>query len=102
MILCGLDFETTGLQIGKVGITEVGLVRWDTELGAPIQMTGFLVDPPKDAIWEPGVEKLTTSPPPSATNMALKIKPPSANSSSGIKTLMLPWRTTDWRLIVRC
>lgn len=58
MILCGLDFETTGLKIGSVGVTEVGFVKWDTDLGAPIQMAGFLVDPPSDRVWEPGVEKI--------------------------------------------
>lgn len=58
MILCGLDFETTGLKIGSVGVTEVGFVKWDTDLGAPVQMSGYLVDPGKNCVWEPGVEKI--------------------------------------------
>lgn len=58
MILLGLDFESSGLQIGSIGITEVGMVKWDTDLCAPIQMTGYLVDPGPEVTWEPGVEKI--------------------------------------------
>lgn len=58
MLILGLDFETTGLQISTIGVTEVGLVVWDTDLHAPIKLFGTLVDPGPDAIWEPGVEKI--------------------------------------------
>ena len=58
MLLSGLDFETSGLTIGKVGVTEVGIVLWDTDLRAPIKIDGYLVDPGSDAVWEPGVEKI--------------------------------------------
>lgn len=58
MRLLGLDFETTGLAIGKIGITEVGLVLWDTDMRAPVKLAGFMVDPGPDAIWEPGTEKI--------------------------------------------
>lgn len=58
MLLIGLDFETTGLQIGKIGVTEVGYVKWDTGLAQPVQMSGYLVDPGPDAVWEPGVEQI--------------------------------------------
>lgn len=58
MIILGLDLETTGLNIPTIGVTEVGLVVWDTTLRAPIKLFGTLVDPGPTAIWEPGVEKI--------------------------------------------
>src|ERR1035437_2746561 len=58
MIILGLDFETTGLNIPTVGITEIGMVAWNTELHAPIKLFGTLVDPGPDVIWEPGVEEI--------------------------------------------
>jgi DNA polymerase-3 subunit epsilon len=58
MLLCGLDFETTGLKIGTVSVVEVGLVLWDTDMRAPVKLAGYLVDPGADAVWEPGVEKI--------------------------------------------
>lgn len=57
-MLCGIDFETTGLKIGVVSVTEVGLVLWDTDLRSPVKLAGFLVDPGPNAVWEPGVEKI--------------------------------------------
>lgn len=47
-----------GLEIGKVGVTEVGLCKWDTDFNAPVQMVGYLVNPGPEAVWEPGVENL--------------------------------------------
>jgi len=58
MIILGIDFETTGLNIPTIGVTEVGMVLWDTDLAAPIRMVGMLVNPRYDAVWEPGVEKV--------------------------------------------
>ena len=58
MLLAGIDFESSGLQIDKVSILEVGLVLWDTDLHLPVNASGFLVDPGLDAFWEPGVEKI--------------------------------------------
>lgn len=58
MLILGLDFETTGLNIPTIGVTEVGMVVWDTNLHAPIKLFGTLVDPGPTAIWEPGVEKI--------------------------------------------
>ena len=57
MIVCGLDFETTGIQT-TASVTEVGLVLWDTSIAAPIRVTGYLVNPGDDAIWEPGVKEI--------------------------------------------
>jgi DNA polymerase III subunit epsilon len=53
MLILGLDFETTGLNIPTIGVTEVGMVLWDTDLAAPIKLYGTLVDPGPDVIWEP-------------------------------------------------
>jgi DNA polymerase III subunit epsilon len=58
MLILGLDFETTGLNIPTIGVTEVGMVVWDTELHAPIKLFGTLVDPGPDIIWEPGATKV--------------------------------------------
>lgn len=58
MIILGIDFESTGLNIPTIGVTEVGLVLWDTVLKAPIRLFGTLVDPGSYAVWEPGVEKI--------------------------------------------
>jgi|SRR5271157_1016305 len=53
MLILGLDFETTGLNIPTIGVTEVGMVLWNTELKAPIKLYGTLVDPGPDVVWEP-------------------------------------------------
>lgn len=58
MLILGLDFETTGLNIPSIGVTEIGMVLWDTGLNAPIKLFGTLVDPGTYAVWEPGVEKI--------------------------------------------
>jgi len=58
MLICGIDFETTGLNIPTIGVTEVGMVLWCTELNAPIKLFGTLVDLASYAVWEPGVEKI--------------------------------------------
>jgi DNA polymerase III subunit epsilon len=55
MLILGIDFETTGLDIQNIGVTEVGMVLWDTENRTPVKMYGTLVDPGKYAIWEPDV-----------------------------------------------
>jgi DNA polymerase-3 subunit epsilon len=54
MKILGIDFETTGLNIPTIGVTEIGLVVWDTELGAPIKLFGSVVDPGSYAVWEQG------------------------------------------------
>lgn len=53
MLILGIDMETTGLNIPTIGVTEVGMVVWDTALRAPIKLFGTLVDPGPDVIWEP-------------------------------------------------
>lgn len=58
MLILGIDFETTGLNIPTIGVTEVGMVVWDTILRAPIKLFGTLVDSGPNAVWEPGVEKI--------------------------------------------
>lgn len=58
MLILGLDFETTGLNIPTIGVTEIGMVVWDTALSAPVKMIGMLVNPGSYAVWEPGVEKV--------------------------------------------
>lgn len=49
MKLFGLDFETTGLDVEKDVVTEVGCVLWDTERHIPLLMDNFFVyhDEPK-------------------------------------------------------
>jgi len=58
MLILGLDFETTGFNIPTIGVTEIGMVMWDTDLHAPLKLFGCVVDPGPSAIWEPGVEKV--------------------------------------------
>jgi len=43
MIICGLDFETTGLSPQTDRVIEIGLVLWDTDLHAPVALYGSLV-----------------------------------------------------------
>jgi DNA polymerase-3 subunit epsilon len=50
MILAGIDFETTSLDIPTLRVAEVGLVLWDTDLDAPVSVRGFLVDT-GDTVW---------------------------------------------------
>src|ERR1700738_3362936 len=58
MILLGLDFESTSLDIQTLCVAEVGLCLWDTEIGdgGPVSVRGFLVDT-GDVIWEEGAMK---------------------------------------------
>lgn len=58
MLILGIDFETTGLNIPTIGVTEIGMVLWDTELRAPVKLFGTLVDPGSYAVWE-GATELT-------------------------------------------
>ena len=46
------------MNIPTIGVTEIGMVIWDTTLNAPIKLFGTLVDPAPYAVWEPGVEKV--------------------------------------------
>ena len=57
MLVCGLDFETTGIQ-PTASVIEVGLVLWDTTIPAPVRVTGYLVNPGEAAVWETGVQEL--------------------------------------------
>ena len=57
MLILGIDFETTGRDFNTLGVTEVGMVVWDTEGRCPVKLFGSIVDPP-GAVWEPGVEKV--------------------------------------------
>ena len=43
MKILGIDTETTGLDPKKDSITEIGLVLYDTEMRAPVRISGFLV-----------------------------------------------------------
>lgn len=43
MLILGLDFETTGLDIHTVKITEVGAILWDTVLRQPVQIMSRFV-----------------------------------------------------------
>lgn len=54
MRLLGIDFETTGLEIGKVSVVEVGMALWDTNIRVAVKVAGYLVDPGPGAFWEPG------------------------------------------------
>src|SRR5271157_2494964 len=55
MLILGLHVETTGLNIPTIGVTEIGMVLWDTESRSPVKMYGTLVDPGDYAVWEPDV-----------------------------------------------
>jgi DNA polymerase III subunit epsilon len=43
MIVCGLDFETTGLDPAVDAVIEIGAVLWDTEAKIPLRMLSELV-----------------------------------------------------------
>lgn len=54
MRVLGIDFETTGLDLEKDRITEVGAVLWDTETKAPIQFySHFLHDTAMEERFSP-------------------------------------------------
>jgi DNA polymerase-3 subunit epsilon len=57
MIVLGLDWETTGLNPETDRIIDVGLVLWDSDLHAPVRMSGFLVQSNVDVSSE--ISKLT-------------------------------------------
>ena len=59
------------MNIPTIGVTEVGLVVWDTTLRAPIKLFGAVVDPGPTAIWEPGVEKINNLTPTICTNYGM-------------------------------
>jgi DNA polymerase III subunit epsilon len=42
--------------VPTIGVTEIGMVLWDTSLNAPIRMFGTLVDPGAYAVWEGATE----------------------------------------------
>jgi DNA polymerase-3 subunit epsilon len=71
VLILGLDFETTGLNIPTIGVTEVGMVVWDTTLKAPIKLFGTIVDPGASAIWEPGVSKINNLTPELCANYGM-------------------------------
>ena len=48
-----MDLETTGLTIGKIGITEIGMILWDTSTRSLLKAESFIVDPGK-LTWEQG------------------------------------------------
>jgi DNA polymerase III subunit epsilon len=52
MLVCGLDFETSGIEPTKHRVTEVGAVLWYTERSMPLRVEGYLVDPGDDCQWE--------------------------------------------------
>lgn len=45
MIICGIDFETTGLDSSKDEVIETGLVLWDWERKAPLKIANILTKP---------------------------------------------------------
>ncbi len=53
MLICGLDFETSGRDPGRHSVVEVGAVLWCTELRRPVRSMGYLVYD-HDAVWEEG------------------------------------------------
>lgn len=52
MRLCGVDFETTGLDVRECRIVEIGAVLWDTDLAQPLKMYSAFVDPMFDVTPE--------------------------------------------------
>ena len=54
MRLLGIDFETTGLDVQKVRITEIGCVLWDSMTHRPLVMSGgFVYDPSMEELFTP-------------------------------------------------
>lgn len=58
MLLCGVDFETNGLDLSNSLITEVGAVIWDTEHSAPVAILNKLVRH-AEFVLPPEIIKLT-------------------------------------------
>ena len=44
MLVCGVDFETTGLNVNEDRIIEVGAVIWDTDRHAPVLMMSHFIE----------------------------------------------------------
>lgn len=44
MIVCGLDFEATSLDVNEARIIEAGAVLWDTERNVPLKLYSEFVD----------------------------------------------------------
>jgi DNA polymerase-3 subunit epsilon len=57
MIVLGLDWETTGLNPETDRVIDAGLVLWDSDLRAPVRMSGFLVQSDVDVSSE--ISKMT-------------------------------------------
>jgi DNA polymerase-3 subunit epsilon len=59
MIICGIDFETTGLDPSIHAICEVGAQLWDTEYHRAIASMGYLVQIPPEATLDKEAEIVT-------------------------------------------
>jgi DNA polymerase-3 subunit epsilon len=81
--------ETTGLEIGVVSVVEVGIVLWDTDLRAPVKLSGYLVDPGPDAVWEPGVSDLNGITPELCAKYGVAY-------ATGLKQLLSWYRLADY------
>ena len=53
MILLGTDFETTGLEMDKHAIIEVGMIMYDTKRQTPTKLMGYFVNPGPGIEWDP-------------------------------------------------
>jgi DNA polymerase-3 subunit epsilon len=71
MIVLGLDWETTGLNPQADRVIEAGLVLWDTDLRAPVRMSGFLVK--SDVAVSEEVTKITGITPILLKNFGLEV-----------------------------
>lgn len=70
MIILGLDWETTGLDPETDRIIDVGLVLWDSDVRAPVRMSGFLVQ--SDVVVSSKISKLTGITPAALKKFGLK------------------------------
>ena len=57
MIICGLDFETSGEDPTANSVVEVGAVLWETELRRPVRSIGYLVYD-RAAVWQEGTTEI--------------------------------------------
>ena len=53
MLLLGTDFETTGLEMDRHAIVEVGMIMWDTKRQTPTKLMGYFVNPGPGVEWDP-------------------------------------------------